>query len=58
MGDVYVSLALIAAGVLVTLTGHSIFDPLIAGGIAIRIRRRIRGFTLQLLCFRIAAISR
>jgi Co/Zn/Cd efflux system component len=35
MGDVYVSLAPVAAGVLVTLIGHSIFDPLIAGGIAI-----------------------
>ena len=35
MGDVYVSLAPVAAGVLVTLIGHSIFDPLIAGGIAV-----------------------
>jgi cobalt-zinc-cadmium efflux system protein len=35
MGDVYVSLAPVAAGVLVTLTGHSIIDPLIAGGIAV-----------------------
>jgi Co/Zn/Cd efflux system component len=35
MCDVYVSLAPVAAGVLVTLTGHSIFDPLIAGGIAV-----------------------
>jgi Co/Zn/Cd efflux system component len=35
MGDVYVSLAPVAAGVLVTLTGHSIIDPLIACGIAV-----------------------
>jgi cobalt-zinc-cadmium efflux system protein len=34
IGDVYVSLAPVAAGVLVTLTGYSIFDPLIAAGIA------------------------
>jgi cobalt-zinc-cadmium efflux system protein len=35
MGDVYVSLAPVAAGLLVILIGHSIFDPLIAGGIAV-----------------------
>jgi Co/Zn/Cd efflux system component len=35
IGDVYVSLAPVAAGLLVTLTGYSIFDPLIAGGIAL-----------------------
>jgi cobalt-zinc-cadmium efflux system protein len=34
MGDVYVSLAPVAAGLLVSLTGYSIFDPLIAAGIA------------------------
>src|SRR6266550_646009 len=34
IGDVYVSLAPVAAGLLVSLTGHSIFDPLIAAGIA------------------------
>jgi Co/Zn/Cd efflux system component len=34
MGDVYVSLAPVAAGLLVTVTGYSIFDPLIAAGIA------------------------
>jgi cation diffusion facilitator family transporter len=35
MGDVYVSLAPVAAGLLVSLTGYSIFDPLIAAGIAV-----------------------
>jgi cobalt-zinc-cadmium efflux system protein len=35
VGDVYVSLAPVAAGVLVTLTGYSVFDPVIAGGIAV-----------------------
>lgn len=35
MGDVYVSLAPVAAGVLVILTGYSFFDPVIAGGIAV-----------------------
>jgi cobalt-zinc-cadmium efflux system protein len=35
MGDVYVSLAPVAAGLLVTLIGHSIFDPLVAGAIAV-----------------------
>jgi Co/Zn/Cd efflux system component len=35
IGDVYVSLAPAAAGLLVTLTGYSIFDPLIAAGIAV-----------------------
>jgi Co/Zn/Cd efflux system component len=35
VGDVYVSLAPAAAGLLVGLTGHSIFDPIIAGGIAV-----------------------
>jgi Co/Zn/Cd efflux system component len=34
IGDVYVSLAPVAAG-LVTLTGYPIFDPLIAGAIAL-----------------------
>src|SRR5215813_11193029 len=34
IGDVYVSLAPVAAGLLVSLTGYSIFDPLIAAGIA------------------------
>jgi len=34
IGDVYVSLAPVAAGLLVSLTDHSIFDPLIAAGIA------------------------
>jgi cobalt-zinc-cadmium efflux system protein len=35
IGDVHVSLAPVVAGLLVTLTGYSIFDPLIAGGIAV-----------------------
>jgi cation diffusion facilitator family transporter len=35
IGDVYVSLAPVAAGLLVTLTGYPIFDPLIAGAIAL-----------------------
>jgi Co/Zn/Cd efflux system component len=34
IGDVYVSLAPVAAGLLVSVTGYSIFDPLIAAGIA------------------------
>src|SRR5947209_10016769 len=35
IGDVYVSLAPVAAGLLVTLTGYSLFDPAIAGCIAV-----------------------
>jgi len=35
IGDVYVSLAPVAAGLLVSLTSYSIFDPLIAAGIAV-----------------------
>jgi cobalt-zinc-cadmium efflux system protein len=35
LGDVWVSLAPVAAGVLVTITGYAIFDPLIAGAIAL-----------------------
>jgi len=35
IGDVYVSLAPVAAGLLVGLLGYPIFDPLIAGGIAV-----------------------
>jgi Co/Zn/Cd efflux system component len=34
IGDVYVSLAPVAAGLLVSLTGYSTFDPVIAAGIA------------------------
>lgn len=34
-GDVYVSLAPVLAGLLVTVSGRSIFDPLVAGGIAV-----------------------
>jgi cobalt-zinc-cadmium efflux system protein len=34
IGDVYVSLAPVAAGLLVSVTGYSIFDPLIAASIA------------------------
>src|SRR5262252_6631197 len=35
IGDVYVSLAPVVAGVLVTLTGYAVFDPLVAGAIAL-----------------------
>jgi cobalt-zinc-cadmium efflux system protein len=35
IGDVYVSLAPVAAGLLVNLTNYSIFDPLIAADIAV-----------------------
>jgi cobalt-zinc-cadmium efflux system protein len=35
MGDVYVSFAPVAAGLLVIATGWPIFDPLIAAGIAL-----------------------
>jgi cobalt-zinc-cadmium efflux system protein len=35
LGDVYVSLLPALAGVLVTITGASIFDPLLAAGIAV-----------------------
>jgi cobalt-zinc-cadmium efflux system protein len=35
MGDVYVSLAPVVAGLLVAISGRSFFDPLIAGGIAL-----------------------
>jgi cobalt-zinc-cadmium efflux system protein len=31
LGDVWVSLAPVAAGLLLILTGNSLFDPLIAG---------------------------
>jgi cobalt-zinc-cadmium efflux system protein len=34
IGDAYLSLAPVAAGLLVSVTGYSIFDPLIAAGIA------------------------
>jgi cobalt-zinc-cadmium efflux system protein len=34
MGDVLVALAPVAAGLLIVLTGHSFFDPLVALGIA------------------------
>ena len=34
LGDVWVSLAPVMAGVLLIITGYSFFDPLIAGGIA------------------------
>ena len=39
MGDVYVSLAPVIAGFLVIFTGLSIFDPIVAGIIAIWIIR-------------------
>jgi cobalt-zinc-cadmium efflux system protein len=35
LGDVWVSLAPVSAGLLLILTGYSIFDPLIAGGVAV-----------------------
>jgi cation diffusion facilitator family transporter len=35
IGDVYVSLAPVAAGLLVSLAGYSMFDPLVAAGIAV-----------------------
>ncbi len=35
MGDVYVSLSPVAAGLLVIATGYSIFDPIIAAGVAV-----------------------
>ena len=34
VGDVYVSLAPVGAGLLISLSGYSIFDPLMAAGIA------------------------
>lgn len=35
IGDAYVSLAPVLAGVLIVISGQSFFDPLIAGGIAV-----------------------
>ena len=35
LGDVWVSLAPVLAGVLLIVTGYSFFDPLIAGGVAL-----------------------
>jgi cation diffusion facilitator family transporter len=35
IGDVWVSLAPVAAGLLLSLTGYPFFDPLIAGGVAV-----------------------
>ena len=35
LGDVWVSLAPVMAGLLLSLTGYAFFDPLIAGGVAI-----------------------
>jgi cobalt-zinc-cadmium efflux system protein len=35
LGDVWVSLAPVLAGLLLILTGYSVFDPLIAGGVAV-----------------------
>ena len=35
IGDVWVSLAPVAAGLFVSLTGYSLFDPLIAGAVAV-----------------------
>jgi cation diffusion facilitator family transporter len=35
LGDVWVSLAPVLAGLLVTITGYNVFDPLVAGAIAL-----------------------
>jgi divalent metal cation (Fe/Co/Zn/Cd) transporter len=35
MGDVYVSLAPVLAGLLIDATGYPLFDPVIAAGIAV-----------------------
>ncbi|HVT85545.1 MAG TPA: cation transporter [Chitinophagaceae bacterium] len=35
LGDIYVSLAPVAAGILVLLTGKTLFDPVVAIGIGI-----------------------
>jgi cobalt-zinc-cadmium efflux system protein len=35
LGDVWVSLAPVVAGVLVALTGHAVFDPIVAGAVAL-----------------------
>jgi cation diffusion facilitator family transporter len=35
LGDVWVSLAPVVAGLLLLITGYSFFDPLVAGGIAV-----------------------
>ncbi|MBI3672872.1 MAG: cation transporter [Rhizobiales bacterium] len=35
IGDVWVSLAPVAAGLFVSLTGYSLFDPLVAGAVAV-----------------------
>ncbi|MFL6821985.1 MAG: cation transporter [Xanthobacteraceae bacterium] len=53
IGDVSVSLAPVAAGLLISLTGYSIFDPLIAAAIAIWIigstMREVFGSTEELI---------
>jgi cobalt-zinc-cadmium efflux system protein len=35
LGDIQVSLAPVLSGLLIVVTGHSLFDPLIAGGVAV-----------------------
>ena len=35
LGDMWVSLAPVLAGILVAITGHSAFDPLVAGAVAL-----------------------
>jgi len=35
LGDMWVSLAPVLAGILVAITGHSVFDPLVAGAVAV-----------------------
>ena len=48
IGDVWVSLAPVAAGLLLILTGYYFFDPLIAGGVCglVRCEHRTRGFRI------------
>jgi cation diffusion facilitator family transporter len=54
IGDVYVSLAPVAAGLLVSLTGYSFFDPVIAAGIAVWIivttMREVFASSEELIC--------
>jgi cobalt-zinc-cadmium efflux system protein len=53
IGDVYVSLAPVAAGLLISLTGYPIFDPLIAAAIAtwiiVSTMREVFGSTEELI---------
>ena len=53
LGDIFVSLAPVLAGLLVSLSGRAIFDPLIAGGIALWLiastLREVRGSYEELI---------